>query len=146
MSRWDILPDTVKAYIFEYDDFKYKKLKKCLSEIQIKGCLSRMKYIQQIYIEQTYNNPGERLYIYDTIKQYVPDYKYISNKLAKCKCCSRHQYQKPCLKDLVSIIDYGKYLDAQFTRQNNTIYYCNKEYCSCSCRRYSRQIYHVLYD
>ena len=71
----------------------------------------------------------------DAIDNFKKDLKeneleYFS-KLSECKCCDRHQKNRPC-----NITDYKKY---EFNGCSDAkINACNE--CNCACRHYSRQI------
>ena len=59
--------------------------------------------------------------------------EYLS-KLSECKCCDRHQKNRPC-----NITDYKVYdLNGPSKEKINA---CNK--CNCACRHYSR---HIAYE
>ena len=66
----------------------------------------------------------------DAIDNFKKDLKengseYLS-KLSECKCCDRHQKNRPC-----NITDYKKY---EWNGDNSS------NECNCACRHYSRQI------
>ena len=82
---------------------------------------------------QLYFSEGEKS-SNDAIDNFDKDLKengseYLS-KLSECKCCDRHQKNRPC-----NITDFKEY---DWTGDNNS-YECN-----CACRHYSRTIVYVV--
>ena len=83
---------------------------------------------------QLYFSEGEKS-SNDAIDNFKKDLKENGSeyftKLSECKCCDRHQKNRPC-----NITDYKVYdLNGPSKKKINA---CNK--CNCACRHYSRQI------
>jgi len=91
-------------------------------------CLQKLEDIAIVY-DNTSENYDK---FEDVLNEYIMDHNLYIQTLLTCKCCDRHQENKPeYLQELIN------------PHFNNT--QLNESHCRCPCRHYSRAICRAYY-
>ena len=122
------LPDDIISHIIEYKASydHYLEFKKILKNLPI---ISILKYIKNI--DNTFYLTND-IYYYDFLIEYITEIEreHIIETLNLCKCCCRHQRNRP------SLDKYKSGFCPDYSTSNNT----SNNLCKCACRYIIRDI------
>ncbi len=133
MNLFERLPTDITIKIYQFDPTHRELFRNCFTDIQVQGTLSRAKNLSRLYrndlpsdwIGETRSN---YLCLPDLLSVTVNDHDYMVKQLDKCKCCLRHQDNRP--PDILHSNLGTKKVYPYHMR-------CN---CKCMCRHFSRQL------
>ena len=117
------LPKEIMINIYEYDPIHREHFKKSLLLIPREAIEKRLNYMINQYHYYNCQIPFENIVITN-----ISDPDHFVNILKQCKCCARHQINKPS-----SLNDYPQQYDIDHIPSNQNT-------CLCSCRHHSRWI------
>lgn len=126
------IPNELVDIIFTY----LHELKYCLDAIKIKGCVSRINHITNIWLKEQKNNEYSKSYV-TILHNNLDDPLHIITHLSKCNCCARHMtnipttLNDPCYLNFINNHDY--------TEMNQDTHECN-----CTCRHECRIIHRIF--
>tara|TARA_B100001250_G_C19608408_1_gene703808 strand:+ start:338 stop:850 length:513 start_codon:yes stop_codon:yes gene_type:complete len=136
-----IIPTEVLNIIFEFNPEHRPLFKRCLKRIEsykslrqipINGCLSRYKYLLNIFDNQI--DYGGNWDMEEIVRKYINDPEIFIRNYSKCKCCERHQILRP-----TSLYDKS----FEYIPNIATIGMIHAG-CRCPCRHNSRFIYYTF--
>ena len=144
MQLWDSLPTEIISIIYEFDGDKRSKLHACLADIQMQGCFSRIRKLEEILVERRQENVTS---FDEVIYEFLDDPELIMTRLSSCRCCVRHIVNRPCCFNCQR---YQEYRDFQISHMNyvsrERVLDLDERYsgngCLCPCRHVCR----ILYD
>lgn len=130
------LPNDIKIIIMEFNSEHRRLFKKCFDNIYLKGAMKRVNHLTKIYNNDCHAYmQGEREQrefncFVDLLNVHVDDHLHLFNCLKKCKCCDRHQTNRPY--NLRVAISGDDDVDATYNDVEHT--------CNCRCRHAMRQL------
>ncbi len=118
-----MLPQEIKEYIWS---FNYKWASNIIQKSSQRFIRNKVNDIEKIIIDE-YKKGKNVLHTKNPLcyKGFVLTKKQVFDTMVSCKCCPRHQVNKPT--------HFNKYLETEFHGTQNTN-------CFCSCRHNARMI------
>lgn len=94
------LPDDIRIVIMEFNSQHRQMLSKTFDDIKLNAAFKRLNHLTKIYNNDSdshYRHHTERQYgcFVDLLNNHVNDHLHLLNGLNKCKCCPRHEINRP---------------------------------------------------
>ena len=134
-----VLPSEIINIIFEFNPEHRPLLGECLKrvenykllkELPLKGSLSRYRYLLNKFDDKVLHS-GEKMDMEALVRKHINDPNVFIKNYNKCKCCKRHQRERPR-----SLYDKSFVSEPNPSREPSYMATCN-----CPCRHNSRFIY-----
>ena len=132
-ERFNNLPEDLKIYIHEFNPEHREKFKKVLEKLPLYTINFKLQILYGYYRANRDVIP-DITYIIDEF--FKGDLENTFNILSTCKCCSRHQQDRP--KNLYDIDSVSV-----FPTHIHSYSYCR---CKCGCRQFLRMLVRTVAD
>lgn len=134
MSLFDILPVEIHNLISEMNPEHREKFNLIKKSLELSGSFSRLRNIRKQWENhnQTISISQEIPYT-RFLDDNVPDKEELIEKLNECKCCSRHQKNRPSFINGINVSEPGAFSMLSYE-------------CDCECRHISRFLYRMKYE
>jgi len=127
------LPPDIEQHILEFNVYHRPKLKKNFNYIYLISARKRLRYLKMLWnMNLNENYPTMPINWNQFLNFYIPDPEIILKNLSLCRCCLRHQTNRPSNVDDIIKINYIKPFNQK------------KKKCLCDCRHICRRLVQII--
>lgn len=146
------LPSEIIIQIYEFDETKRQQLQNNLTQIRIKGCLMRIRYITKYWFRELLSDDLIYFDLFSNensfqnfVKVNLHDRDHIFIVLSKCTCCFRHTTNRPISLNIQYNRDFHDFDESNPHPLNYTSCDSTCINCQCPCRHICRHIYNSYF-